>query len=115
VLITVRSLTLHAEPVADRCNELKTRPHSGSSAAVVRAYGLFGLLGLLTAGGHVGGVLFFLEVLFLSVVTELQGGVGRGRLLLILTLVVLGAVGRFSVVVGRATGGGSSNCRGFTS
>jgi len=63
----------------------------------------------------VGGVLFFLEVLFLSVVTELQGGVGRGRLLLILTLVVLGAVGRFSVVVGRATGGGSSNCRGFTS
>jgi len=63
----------------------------------------------------VGGVLFFLEVLFLSVVTELQGGVGGGRLLLFLTLVVLGAVGRFSVVVGRATRGGPSNCGGFTS
>lgn len=101
--------------MADRCNELKTRPPNGPSAAVVRAYGLFGLLGLLTAGGHVGGILFFLEVLFLSVVTELQGGVGGGSLLLALTLVVLGAVGSFSVVVGRATRGGVSNCRGFTS
>jgi hypothetical protein len=60
-------------------------------------------------------VLFFLEVLFLSVVTELQFGVGRSSLLMALTLVVLGAVGRFSVVVGRATRIGTSNCRGFTS
>jgi hypothetical protein len=59
-------------------------------------------------------VLFFLEVLFLSLVTELQSGAGRGMLLLALTLVVLGAVGRFSVVVGRATRGGVSNCAGFT-
>jgi len=101
--------------VADRCYELKTRPHKGPDAAVVRAYGLFGLLGLLAAGGHVGGVLFFLEVLFLSVVTELQSGIGGGSLLLALTLVVLGAVGSFSVVVGRATRGGASNCTGFTS
>lgn len=62
-----------------------------------------------------GGVLFFLEVLFLSLVTELQGGAGRGILLLALTLVVLGAVGRFSVVVGRTTRGGVSRCAGFTS
>lgn len=101
--------------MADRCNELKTRPHQGPIAAVVRAYGLFGLLGLMAAGGHVGGVLFFLEVLFLSIVTELQVGAGGGSLLIALTLVVLGAVGRFSVVVGRATSGGTSNCRGFTS
>jgi len=69
----------------------------------------------MTAGGHVGGVLFFLEVLFLSVVTELQYGVGSGSLLIALTLVVLGAVGRFSVVVGGATRLGASNCRSFTS
>lgn len=70
---------------------------------------------MLAAGGHVGGVLFFLEILFLSVVTELQRGLGRGRLLMALALVVLGAVGRFSVVVGRATRRGVSHCSNFTS